>query len=97
MKTLLSLCVSLLLCVSLAGCFFEKPKPEVKIKRIYIKTKVAKAPPECRAKYAEIKPLPKNSGLNEMTQEVILQRAGRTKDRAGFSVCQTYAQKVSGK
>lgn len=97
MKSILSLIISLLLCVSLAGCLFEKPKPKVKIKRVYIKTKTPKAPPECSAKRQELKPLQKNSGLTEMTQEQILLRAKYVKVNSDFDVCKTYANKVSGK
>lgn len=97
MKTLLSLCVSLFLCVGLAGCPFEKPKPLIKIKRIYIKTKAPKAPPECNTKRAELKPLPKDAGLTEMTEEMILLRSKQVKINSDFDVCGTYANKVSGK
>lgn len=96
MKTLLSLIVSLLICSILAGCL-EKPKPQVKIKRVYIKTKVPKAPPECRATAQKLKPLPRNTGLTEMTQEQILLRAKYVKVNADFDVCKTYTRKISGK
>ena len=98
MRLFMGLLSVLVVCSSLTGCgLAPKPKPKLVVKRVYVKTPTPPAPAECKEDYAALKPLPKTATLNDMTQEVAVQRAGRLKDRASFTVCKTYANKVSSK
>lgn len=83
----------------LGGCssIFKTPKPEIVVKRHYVRVNPPKPPIECDHDWQALEKLPDKSDINIVTADSAVQRRGRLDDREIAKVCQSYVKKLARK